>query len=251
MVAMLSLFGYVLEMGPIAHVWQLTILGFGYTLPVLGFLPYFSLTMSAAIGLRINEYEYRRKDEDDKNINLTPEGEAIKEKCAVRPDLHQLRMIIAALGGYAILRVISNFFISLMYPGIFVDSLFDSFKFGFFYIIISWFLLWHFLRWYTILHKWRRLTQELVGADSTKFLAIIITGIFLFSFYKFFINGISLNIIDILSLVIMISFFGIIYLVWQSRPYNLRRTVVNMGWVAILITVLTILLVPAERYLVR
>ncbi len=251
-VALFSLFGYILEMGPIAHAWQLTILGFGYTLPVLGFLPYFSLAMSAAIGLRINEYEYRRDDDKEvKNFKISPEGEMIKEKCAVRPDLHQLRMIIAALGGYAILRAISNYCLSEMYPGIYLESLFNGFKFGFFYIILSWFILWHFMRWYAMLRKWRRLTQELVGADSNKFFAIIIFGILLFSCFKNYIDGISFNMTDMLNIAILISFAGIAYFIWHSRPYNLRKTVVNIGWVALLITVLTILLVPAERYLIR
>lgn len=251
-VAVFSLFGYILEMGPIGHAWQLAILGFGYTLPVLGFLPYFALTMSAAIGLRITEYEYRHnEDEKEKQINLTPEGEGIREKIAVRPDLHQLRMIIAALGGYVILRAISNFFLSVMYPSVYVGSLFNAFEFGFYYTLFSWFVLWQFIRWFVLLRKWGRLYQELVGADINKFLAIVILGVVVFSIYRNFINGFSLNIVDILNILIMISVAGMAYLVWQSRPYRLRKTLVKIGWIMLLITILTIFLVPAERILIR
>lgn len=253
-VALISLFGYILEMGPIGHAWQLTILGFGYTLPVLGFLPYLSLTMSAAIGLRVTEHEYRHKEdeeEEDMEINITSEGEAVREKVAVKPDLHQLRMIITALGGYAILRVISNFFLSSMYPTVYFNSLVNGFEFGFYYTAFSWLVLWQFMRWFTLLHKWRRLYQELVGSDINKFLAIVIGGTVLFSLYRCINEGFSFAVADILKILIIISLGGIAYLIWHSRPFNLSKTLINSGWIVLLITVLTIFLVPAERYLIR
>ncbi len=251
-IALFSLLGYILEMGPISHAWQLAILGFGYTLPVLGFLPYFALTMSAAIGLRVTEYEYRSKEnEDDKELNMTPDGQIIREKCAVRPDLHQLRMIITALGGYVILRVISNFCLSFMYPGVYINSLINGFEFGFYYTLFSWFVLWQFMRWFALLRKWQRIHQELVGADINKFLAIVIGGVVAFSLYRSVIYGLSFNIADVLNLLIMLSVGFIAYLMWQTRPYRLRKTLINIGWVSLLITILTIFLVPAERYLIR
>ena len=107
------------------------------------------------------------------------------------------------------------------------------------------------MRWFALLRKWGRLYQELVGADINKFLSIVICGVVVFSMYRNFMNGFSINIVDMLNIVIMISVAGIAYLVWHSRPYRLRKTLVNIGWVMLLVTILTIFLVPAERLLIR
>lgn len=246
--AVMGLVGFVLEVGPLGaftHVKE----GFAYELPALGFLAYLALAASAAVGLHLTETEPTLKDEEQEEpTELTPsaQGEAAGERVRVRPELHQLRMLLTALGGYLVLKGISNLFISMMYPGaVLLPQLQKGFEFGFFYVALGWFVLWQFLRWYAATKQWVRLQDELAGGDVSRVVAVVIFMKMLLSFYTLVITPHAFNIYLILTILLYLTLLPAAFLLWTARPYTLRQTITGLlttGAVIVLFTIaLTVL----------
>jgi len=251
--AVLALVGFVLEIGPVAGaVFPTIAIALALELSTLGFLPYLALAASAAVGLHLTEEEptpKEKKSEVPEAPQPTPEGEMVGQRVRVRPDLHQMRMIFTALGGYAVLKGLT---LALMWPqatvhyGILPEQLLYLFQFGFVYVALGWLVMWQFLRWYAQRRKWVRLQEELVGGNVTQVVA-------LFVLIKPVINigNIVVRFSPTPSLVIAIllnlAVIAAAWLLWAARPVTLRRTVVGLltvGGVIILLTVIYAILKP-------
>jgi hypothetical protein len=258
LVAAFSLLGFVLELGPVCGVFSLLsqgrpiVTGLTMELASLGFLGYLALAASAAIGLHAAEDEpiakERKMPEPTEPLPPLGEGESAQEQVRIRPELHQLRMLFTALGGYVLLKGIS---LLLMWPsaqraGISSGALLHLFQCGFLFVALGWFILWHFLRWYARQRKWERLQDELVGADATKILAAIILLRPLIYFVIPATHGLTLNIQPILSLLLEVSLVCFATFLYFARPYRLRRTVISLGITGGVMIVLTIALAVAE-----
>ena len=244
----LALIGYVLEVGPVNSVFPVTsifptvALGLSLTLPALGFLPYLALAASAAVGLHLAEEEPTPKEEKPEvpEVKPTPEGEMVGERVRVRPELHQLRMVFTALGGYALLKGIS---VALMWqPAQAVNiNLLSAFRFGFFFIALGWLVMWQFLRWYAQRRKWIRLQEELVGGNVTRVVApiILIQPVLYFAGLLFQRMVIVPQVL--IAILLHLTLVAAAALLWYARPLTLHRTVLGLlltGGAVIILTAL-------------
>lgn len=244
--AVLALVGFVLEIGPVAGaIFPSIAIALALELSTLGFLPYLSLAASAAVGLHLNEEEPTPKEktpEVPEATQPTPEGEMVGLRVRVRPDLHQMRMIFTALGGYAALKGLN---LALMWPratvqhGILPEQLISLFEFGLVYVALGWLVMWQFLRWYAQRRKWVRLLDELMGGNVTQVVAI-------FLLIKPILNiggiiRITLNPSLIVALLLNLAVIAAAWLLWAARPVTLRRTIVGLLTVSGVIILLTVI----------
>ncbi|MHB9026193.1 MAG: hypothetical protein ACYC7E_18805 [Armatimonadota bacterium] len=251
--ALLSLVGFVLEVGPVGSAFQPAWIGFAIELRGLGFLPYLALAAAAAVGLHFSETEPRPKEPPPESgpVPAVSNG-AVGERVAVRPELHQFRMFLTALGGYVVLKGIAFAF---MWPyasqNYLVDAgtLLEAFRFGFLFMALSWFVLWQFLRWIAIRQRWIRLQEELVGGDVVRMIAVIIVLEPIYYLVKAVLLG-ELSALPqiILALLLHLMLVPVAYFLWTARPVNLRRTVIGLLSTGGVIAVLTVILVIVERF---
>ncbi len=247
--ALLSLLGFVLEIGPVAGVFPQVLAALMLELPTLGFLPYLALAASAAVGLHLGEDEPKPKEppKPEQPAIQAPEGEMAGERVRVRPDLHQLRMLFTAMGGFVLLKALN---LAMMWPHAGGQyNLVLAFEFGFLFTTLGWFVMWQFLRWYAQRRKWVRLQQELVGGDVTRVIAVVILiKPIIYFIYTFGIQRLLPNrpqvILDILLYLAVVA--GAVVL-WNARPLSFRRTLIGLFIVGALIVVLTVLRALLER----
>jgi len=256
--AVFSLLGFVLELGPVCGVFSLVsqgrpiFTGLTMELTSLGFLGYLALAAAAAVGLRASEEEPISKKvkmpDPSGSLPTLGNGDSVQMRERVRPELHQLRMLLTGLGGYVILKGCS---LVLMWPlalraGLTVGMLIRLFQFGFLYVALGWFAIWQYLRWFAQRRKWLRLQDELVGADVSTFLALIILmrpivyGVLLPT------HGLSLHLQPILALLLQLAIAGFAVIIFLSRPYLLRWTRIALSVNASIMLALTIALAIAE-----
>lgn len=252
--AALGMLGFILEIGPVGGVFALINKGLrittalSYELQALGFLAYLALAASAFVGLHPTEDEPTPKEKPpgEPALKSANESEVAGEQVRVRPDLHQMRMIFSALGGYALLKAVS---LTLMTRfGLHAAQQLQLFNFGFFFTALGWLLLWQFLRWYAQRRRWIRLQAELVGADVNKVVAVII----MLKPLIFLVNLVrgegSNGLVTFTSLLIYLAVAGIAVLVWLARPLTLRRTLIGISLCGGVILLLTIVLAVLELY---
>jgi len=249
--AALSLVGFVLEIGPVAGVFPSVFLGLALELPTLGFLPYLALAASAAVGLHLSEEEPTPKEKkpETPNVQPTPEGEMVGQQVRVRPELHQLRMVFTALGGYALLKGLN---LALMWPqairyGIGPGQLLYAYEFGFVFVALGWFVMWQFLRWYAQRRKWVRLQEELVGGNVTQLIAVFILIKPFVNILTMILQRITPNPLVITAILLNLAVAAAAWLLWTARPVTMRRTVVGLLTTGGIIVLLTILRAIAER----
>jgi hypothetical protein len=225
-------------------------------LAALGFLAYLSLAAAAAVGLHLGETEPKPKKEDREEeepgptrVEMDGDG-AVGERVAVRPELHQMRMLFTALGGYTALKSLSLLF---LYPAgqaydITAAVLSKAFSFGFFFVAFGWFLLWQFLRWYAHEKEWVRLQDELVGGDVSRVIAVVIllkpviftanllSGVYAWS-----------TLLTPLALLLQAALIAAASILWFARTATLRRTLTALAIVGAVIVLLTLALAVMER----
>lgn len=262
--AAFALIGFVLEIGPVAGIFSLVNNGPAISaaltmeLTALGFLAYLALAASAIIGLHISENEPLQQEQHEAAHGERPpspmagKGVPAREQTQVRarPELHQLRMLFTALGGYAVLKWIS---LLLMGPaaqrnGLSQGALLHLFQFGFMFVALGWFVLWQFLRWYAQQRKWIRLQNELLGVDVTRILAIII----LFQPVMFLITSATrgtllVGALGVVTLLLEATVVALAVILFLARPSRLRRTLIGIGVTGGIIVVLTVIMAFAER----
>ncbi|MEI7831774.1 MAG: hypothetical protein WCJ56_01030 [bacterium] len=243
--ALYGLVGFFLQAGPVGGVFSLlnggrpVFSGMGILLSACSFLAFLAVACSAAIGLHLGEEE-EKPGEPEKDpttsIEDTP-GENIRAR--IRPELHQLRMIITALGGYMALQAISLTVLHLR-DGIETGVLVALFNFGLYYTAIGWFLLWQFLRWYAQEKKWLRLQDELIGMDAVRLVAVVLAiqplG---------FLLVLPVKIATTPSLLLSLTSisFGVLLLaavvLWQSRRATMRLTALMLASFGVTLVLLT------------
>lgn len=239
--AALALLGFVLEIGPVAGIFPSVLAALGLEIPALGFIPYLTLAASAALGLHWGEDEPKPKEPPtpEQPAMRAPEGEMVETRARVRPELHQSRMFLLALGGYMLLKGIS---LTIMWPQGELYDLPGAFTFGFFYLALSWLVLWQFLRWHAQRRKWIRIQQELLGGDVTRLVAVILLLRPLIFFYKVLSQGLTFTspqvILDSVMHLVVIAAAAVL---WSARPLHLRRTLISLFAVGAVFVLLTIL----------
>lgn len=260
--AALGLIGFVLELGPVAGVFPLAsqgpsvFTGLSIELISLGFLAYFSLAASAAIGLHPTEEEPTpKKEPPPKAATPTPspatgEGESIQEHVRARPDLHQLRMLVTALVGYILLKALSLFFAWLLVDNRLTQTQIAlAFRFGFFYILICWFLLWQFLRWYAWRRRWIRLQEELIGMDVARVMAVVILIVPIFYIISALWKGDLFNgPLNVLALLLHLTLIAFSIILWFATPIKLKRTIIALTITGGVVIILTFILAMLEHF---
>lgn len=252
--AALSLVGFFLEVGPLGA-FSLA----NKTLPVFsalwleirtfGFVAYLALAASAAVGLHMSETEPTPKKEEESvalPTKLSGDGDAVGERVRVRPELHQTRMLLTALGGYVLLKGLSIFLMGLdgqVSPVV----LAHAFQFGLIFVGLGWFVLWQFLRWVALQHRWIRLQDELIGGNVLPIIALFyaiapLSNIIVAGLHEELSGSIGL-------MVILLNFavFAAALILWRARPYRLRRTVTGLAIDGGIIVLLTLVLGFIER----
>jgi len=252
--AAFALVGFVLELGPVGGVFSLInggrpiADGASIELQALGFLAYLALAASAIVGLHPNEDEPTPKEPPpgEPALKSANENETAGEQVRVRPELQQMRMIFTALGGYTLLKVIS--LMLMTHLGLNPAARLPLFNFGFFYTALGWLVLWQFLRWYAQRRRWVRLQAELVGADITPIVGVVIILeplFFLISLASGRLHGSGtlLLLTGLLQLTILIA----AAFLWFARPLTLKRTVTSLLICGGVIVVLTVMMAIIER----
>lgn len=254
-----ALIGFFLEIGPVGGVFSLANSGISVLnaltleLATFGFLAYLALAASAVIGLHLSEEEPTPKEEKPTEpLQATSEGGAAPEEARVRvrPELHQLRMLFTALGGFALLKGIN---LALMWPtavdyGMTTGTLVRVFEFGFIYVALGWFILWQFLRWYALRKKWIRLQEELVGVDVSRVIAVAILVKPVIFFAGFLLRGPNVGItLWTMAALLHLTLIAVAILLWKARPFTLRRTLIGLGIIGGVIILLTAILAVIER----
>jgi len=241
--AVLSLIGFALEVGPVAGIFPTILVGLSLELSTLGFLPYLALAASAAVGLHLTEEEPTPKEKKPEapEAQPTPEGELVGER--VRPELHQMRMVFTALGGYAVLKGLNLVLMWSLAPRYSVSTgqLLSAYEFGFVYVALGWFVMWQFLRWYAQRRKWVRLREELVGGNVTQVVALVILIKPFIIFFNMIRLGFTFNSLVITTVLLNLAVVAGAWLLWIARPVTLRRTVVGLfttGGVILLLTII-------------
>ncbi|HEY3417138.1 MAG TPA: hypothetical protein VGM23_09670, partial [Armatimonadota bacterium] len=203
--------------------------------------------------LHFFETEPRPKEppKEPGKVTPSPTGGAVGEHTAVRPELHQFRMFLTALGGYLILKGLSFAF---MWPyasqrfGVEPGTLLEAFRFGFFFVALSWFILWQFLRWIAIRQRWIRLQQELVGGDVARMIAVLVLVVPIYYLIRTVIHGqLGAGPQNTLALLLHLTLVAVAYFLWTAWPVNLRRTIIGLLSTGGVIVVLSIILVMVER----
>lgn len=257
--AAFSLLGFVLEIGPVGGVFSLSNSGptvaAAFTLELMagGFLAYLALAASAAVGLHPSEEEPTPKKEqpagEKPQAVSTSEQPQENVRERVRPELHQLRMLFTAMGGYVVIKGISLALMTIFaHPNLTSGQYIRLFQFGFVFIALSWFVLWQFLRWFAQEKRWIRLQDELVGADVTRIIAVVI----LFRPFIFLVTALTrgtllFTAMGMTTLLIHLSLVAIAIILWFARPTTLRRTLVALGTTGGIVVLLTIVLAIIER----
>jgi len=246
--AVLALVGFVLEIGPVAGVFPSVLTGLEMELPTSGFLPYLALAASAAIGLHLTEDEPTPKEEKPERAEgqPTPEGEMIGTRTRVRPEIHQLRMVVTALGGFALLKGVN---LVLLWPsaqaaGI---NLPLTFRFGLFYMALAWLVMWQFLRWFAQGRKWIRLQDELVGGNVTRVVAPLILIAPLLYVISLLTQRMVLTPPVITTILLQLTLVAAAAFLWYAHPRALRRTIFGLLLLGGLIFVLTGMHAMVER----
>ena len=255
--AAFALVGFVLELGPVGGVFSLMnkheriIDALSIELSAFGYLAYLALAASAFVGLHPTEVEPTPKEPPpgEPSLKAAGKGEVAGEQIRVRPELHQMRMIFIALGGYALLKGIS---LNLMAQnGVDITMRLQLFKFGFVYVALAWFVMWQFLRWFAQRRRWVRLQAELVGADITRVVAIIILLAPAFFAIELAYGTVKTQTTLLLpTLLLYLVVVAASLLLWRARPLTLRRTVIGLLVCGAVIVLLTCVLgvLEAERY---
>ncbi|MHB9132022.1 MAG: hypothetical protein ACYDBB_13190 [Armatimonadota bacterium] len=250
--AAFGLVGFFLEVGPVGGAFQQTRFGLSIELPIFGFLAYFALAASAAVGLHLSESEPTPKEETPETANVKPSGtgEAVGERVRARPELHQLRMFLTALGGYALLKGIS---FALVWPLmgttasrylVDTNTLVKAFQFGFIYIGLGWFVLWQLLRWYAQQRRWVRLQEELLGVDVSQMVALVLLA----KPVIFFLTVMPQSGPQyILSALLHLAIVATAVVLWLARPNHFWRAIAGLLIIGILVILLTVMLVIVER----
>jgi hypothetical protein len=263
--AAFALVGFFLEIGPVGDVFSLSNKGptvfTGLTLEcaTLGFLAYLALAASAMLGLHLYEEEPMPKDEKEGEPPPAPVlpvagmGDAAGAAVRVRPELHQLRMLLTALGGYVLLKGIT---LVLLWPlaqqsRLTQSNLFQLTEFGFVYTALSWFMLWQFLRWYARRRKWIRLQDELVGNDINRIIALA----FFIKPAIYFVTAawrseLSFSPLGVLTMLLNLTLVAIAAILWVARPYTLRATVIALAVTGGVIVLLTLVLGGVEMRMI-
>ncbi len=249
--AAFALVGFVLELGPVGGVFSLMnkhariIDALSMEWSVFGFLAYLSLAASAFVGLHPTEEEPTPKEppQGEPSLKTAGKGEVAGEQVRARPELHQMRMIFIALGVYALLKWISLNLLAAQY-GVDMASRLQLFKFGFIYVALAWLVMWQFLRWFAQRRRWVRLQAELVGADITRVVAIILLlapALFLIELVHGTVNMHFWLLFPTLLLYLVIVVVS--WLLWHAHPLTLRRTVVGL----LICSALIVLCTPCWR----
>lgn len=248
LVAIFSLVGFFLEIGPLGGAFSLPTGGvpignaLSLELPALGFLAYFALAASAAVGLHLGETEPTPKEKDEKagTLDAVGDGEMTGEAVRVRPELHQARMVFTALGGYILLKGISLGLMWQVAPRFDIEraALVQAFQFGFFYTALGWLVMWQFLRWFAQRRRWVRLQDELVGGNVLHVVAftLLIKPII----YFFTLRSLTLTPLTAMSLLLHLMVIIAAIFLWTARPLMLKRTVAGLlvtGGIAIILTI--------------
>jgi hypothetical protein len=257
--ALFGLLGFVLEIGPVGGAFSLVNRGapvataLALEMATLGFLAYLALAGSAAVGLHLSEKEPTPKEEErpEPQSMRAGDGDLVGTQVRVRPEWHQFRMVVTALGGYAVLKGISSYFMWLLAPQYGVDRqvVLQAYQFGFSYIAVSWLVLWQFLRWYALKHRWVRLQAELIGGNVAQVIAVVILINPLIFFVRL-AGQFSLNPTTLLAVLLHLTVVVAAVLLWTARPFTLRRSVIALlatGGVAL---VLTVMLAALERVVI-
>ncbi|HEY3378721.1 MAG TPA: hypothetical protein VGL77_14635 [Armatimonadota bacterium] len=258
--AALSLVGFVLEIGPVGGVFSLANAGptvwgaLTLELSTLGFLAYLALAASAAVGLHLTETEPTPKEDKPDSrtpLEATSDGPPPeKARTRVRPELHQLRMLFTALGGYALLKGIS---LALMWPqatqsGISPGALVRALEFGFIYVALGWFVLWQFLRWYALRRRWIRLQDELLGVDVNRIIAVVLLIKPVVFFLTLALRGEpGTPLLLLMSALLHLAVVAAAALLWFAHPLTLRRTLIGLSATGAAIVLLTLVLIAVER----
>ena len=252
-----AVIGFVLEIGPVGGVFSLVNNGppiftaLQLELAAFGLLAYFSLPAAAVIGLHVQEEEPTDKKRQEAEGDIKSEdGGGIIEKVRVRPELHQLRMLVTALCGYALFKVISLVLLANMVEpyGLSAGKLAQLFHFGFGYIALGWFALWQFLRWHAQRQGWIRLQDELIGGDLSRFLAFLLLLTPLVFMVTAGVKGtIFQGPFALLTLLIHLTVAAAAVILWFTRPYTLRKTIIGLLGCGVLMIMLTIVLAVVEQ----
>ncbi len=251
--AAFALVGFVLEIGPVGGVFSLINKhqriadALTLELQTFGFLAYLALAASAFVGLHPSEEEPTPKETPpgEPALKAAGKGDTAGEEVRVRPELHQMRMIFTALGGYTLFKGIS--LMLMAHYGIDIAERLRLFNFGFFYVALAWLVMWQYLRWYAQRRKWIRLQAELVGVDVTRVVAVIVLLtplLFAINLARGVVGGAHVLEITagLLYLVIVIAAI----LLWLSRPFTLRQTIIGLLICSGAIVLLTALLAILE-----
>ena len=246
--AALALVGFFLEIGPVGGAFLLVSLGLTVELPALGFLPYLALAGAAAVGLHLTETEPLPKEQPPMvpGQPVVSQAETASAYTSVRPELHQMRMLFTAMGGYVVLKSLN---LALMAPNhLGPDQLVSAFEFGFIYVALGWFILWQFLRWTAQQRRWIRLQEELVGADVSRFLAVVILAKPVSFFVITTLKPLQ-DVLPVFTLLLNLAIIVAAILLWYARPETVRRTITGLLAVGGSIIVLTIARAVMERRL--
>lgn len=253
-----AVIGFVLEVGPLGGIYSLLNSGppvftsLLAELAALGFLAYLSLPAAALIGLHINEDEVTPKEgsAEEGKFSASQDGDGVIQKVRVRPELHQLRMLATAIIGYSLFKITS---LLLLYRGVesyglSPISLVQLFNFGFGFVALGWFALWQFLRWYAQKQQWTRIQDELIGADMSRILAVLISLRPLVYLISVITHGSLLySVASYLTLGMVLTVLAASVILWFARPYTLKRTIVGLASCGVLLVLLTVWLGIVEH----
>jgi hypothetical protein len=245
--AFLGLAGFVLEIGPVGGVFPRVSDALALQLPTLGFLAYLTLAASAAVGLHLGQREGGPPDDPDEAPPVPTPAEGKTDvppaRTPVRPEVHQGLMIITALGGYVVLKGASLLAMwpSLGAANLTVGQLWHAFRFGFFFILLAWLLLWQGLRWVATARRWVRLQAELLGVDTHQVVALVVVAVPAIWLVRLCLGQVLLpNVPLALAAGLHASVLLAALALWLARPARLRRTLWALAALGVLALALTV-----------
>lgn len=251
-----GLVGFFLQAGPLGNVFTLlngaptVFSALGMLLTACGFLAFLTLAGSAAVGLHLGEDEEKPGDPEKEPTAVIEDKPADEIRVRMRPELHQLRMIITALGGYIVLQSASLTVLHFR-DRVEIGALVALFNFGLFYTAVGWFLLWQFCRWYAQQKRWLRLQDELVGMDSVRLVAVVLAVkplIFLFTLPAKITQAPALLLS--LSSLSYALWAAAAVLIWLSRRETMRLTAILLAIAGAILVLLTLVMGIVEMTII-
>ncbi len=257
--ALFGLFGFLLECGPVGGAFGLALggptvfTGLSVELQSFGFLAYLALAVAVTLGLHLGETEPTLREPTKEEQRQEPDVELVVDRTypRVRPELHQLRIMGAALLGFAALKLLSLLWLNARFENLLGIAGFTRlFEFGLVYIALGWFLTWQFLRDAAAQYRWVRIQEELMGGNTSKAVAaIVLLKPLWFVIIALRDPRLLAGTVGGLTLLLHLGLIAFAVVLWTHRPAALRRTLVGLATCGVGMLLLTLILAFTERAL--